>query len=72
MKAVDVGLRVVLFAAAVIAVVVMATSKQTEMVPVPGLPTSVRVPYSAEFTDSPAFVSFLTELPCTRVWLYSI
>ncbi|KAH1089204.1 hypothetical protein J1N35_016461 [Gossypium stocksii] len=69
-SAVDVGLRVVLLAAAVIAVVVMATSKQTEMVPVPGLPTSVRVPFSAEFTDSPAFVYFMAALSTTG--LYSI
>jgi hypothetical protein len=43
-----------LFAASVTAVVVMVTAKQTEIVPVPGLPISV--PLEAKFSDSPAFM----------------
>ena len=53
-SSVDVALRVLLFAASVTAVVVMVTAKQTEIVPVPGLPISV--PLEAKFSDSPAFM----------------
>lgn len=53
-SSVHVALRVLLFAASVTAVVVMVTAKQTEIVPVPGLPISV--PLEAKFSDSPAFM----------------
>ncbi|KAF9678037.1 hypothetical protein SADUNF_Sadunf08G0170200 [Salix dunnii] len=56
----DVALRVLLFAASVTAVVVMVTAKQTEIVPVPGLPISV--PLEAKFSDSPAFIYFISAL----------
>ncbi|GMI72106.1 CASP-like protein 1D1 [Hibiscus trionum] len=69
-SALDFVLRVLLLAASVSAVVVMATSKQTEMVPVPGLPPNIRVPFSAEFNDSPAFIYFMAALSLTG--LYSI
>ncbi|KAJ6430605.1 hypothetical protein OIU84_021906 [Salix udensis] len=53
-SSVDVALRGLLFAASVTAVVLMVTAKQTETVPVLGLP--VRVPLEAKFSDSPAFM----------------
>ncbi|KAJ0477538.1 putative casparian strip membrane protein [Helianthus annuus] len=50
---VDVALRVLLFATALVAIIVMVTSKQTKMIPVaPGLV----VPMTAKFTQSPAFM----------------
>ncbi|KAE8731563.1 CASP-like protein 1D1 [Hibiscus syriacus] len=66
----DVVLRVLLFAASLSAVVVMVTSKQSEMVPVPGLPPNIRVPFSAKFNHSPAFIYFVAALSLTG--LYSI
>ncbi|KAJ6351805.1 hypothetical protein OIU78_007654 [Salix suchowensis] len=59
-SSVDVALRGLLFAASVTAVVVMVTAKQTEIVPVPGLP--IKVPLEAKFSDSPAFVYFISAL----------
>ncbi|KAE8677623.1 Serine/threonine-protein kinase CDG1 [Hibiscus syriacus] len=52
---VDVALRIIVFAAALSSVEVMVTSKQTEVVPVPGLP-GVRLPLQAKFNHSPALV----------------
>ncbi|XP_039037687.1 CASP-like protein 1D1 [Hibiscus syriacus] len=69
-SALDVVLRVLLFAASVSAVVVMVTSKQSEMVPVPGFPPNIRVPFSAKFNHSPAFIYFVAALSLTG--LYSI
>ncbi|XP_065863571.1 CASP-like protein 1D1 [Euphorbia lathyris] len=66
--AVDVGLRVLLFAATVTALVLTVTSKQTELVPVPGL--LVLVPLEAKFTDSPAFIYAVAAL--SVACLYSI
>lgn len=51
---IDVGLRVLLFAATLVSVIVMATAKQTELVSAPGIP--FRVSVKAKFTDSPAFM----------------
>ncbi|XWS08644.1 hypothetical protein CRYUN_Cryun40dG0019400 [Craigia yunnanensis] len=65
---VDVALRVLLFAATLTSLVVMVTSKQTELVPVLGLP--VRVPVPAKFNHSPAFIYFIAALSVTG--LYSI
>ncbi|XVE65669.1 hypothetical protein DITRI_Ditri08aG0018600 [Diplodiscus trichospermus] len=65
---VDVALRVLLLAASVTSVVVMATSKQTELVPAPGF--TFRVPVSAKFNHSPAFIYFIAALSVTG--LYSI
>lgn len=59
-SSVHVALRFLLFAASVTAVVVMVTAKQTEIVPVPGLPISV--PLEAKFSDSPAFLYFISAL----------
>ncbi|KAE8667957.1 CASP-like protein 1D1 [Hibiscus syriacus] len=67
-SALDVVLRVLLLAASVSAVVVMATSKQTEMVPVPGLPPNIRVPFSAKFNHSPAFIYFIAALSLTSLY----
>lgn len=50
----DVVLRVLLFAAALTAVVVMVTSKQTKLVPIPFPP--FRAPLPAKFDHSPAFM----------------
>ncbi|GMJ02035.1 CASP-like protein 1D1 [Hibiscus trionum] len=66
---VDVALRVLLFAATLISVVVMVTSKQTELVPVPGFP-GVRISLQAKFNHSPALVYFVAALSVTG--LYSI
>ncbi|KAL8195761.1 hypothetical protein R6Q57_025514 [Mikania cordata] len=55
----DVALRVLLFATALVAVIVMVTSKQTKLIPVaPGL----AVPVAAKFNHSPAFIYFVAAL----------
>lgn len=51
---IDVGLRVLLFSATLVSVIVMATAKQTELVSPAGIP--IRVSVKAKFTDSPAFM----------------
>ncbi|KAK1390497.1 CASP-like protein 1 [Heracleum sosnowskyi] len=66
---VDVVLRVLLFIGSLTAVVVMVTSKQTELVPVP-FPPFGRLPSTATFTDTPAFVYFVAAL--STAGLYSI
>ncbi|KAK9065579.1 hypothetical protein SSX86_014980 [Deinandra increscens subsp. villosa] len=64
---VDVALRVLLFATALVAVIIMVTSKQTKMIPVaPGLV----VPLDAKFDHSPAFIYFVAAL--SVACLYSI
>jgi len=66
----DVVLRVLLFAAAVTAVVVMVTSKQTKAVRLPLPPLFPVVERSAKFQDSPAFIYFVAALSVAG--LYSI
>ncbi|KAJ0092225.1 hypothetical protein Patl1_25582 [Pistacia atlantica] len=66
----DAVLRVSLFAATLVAVVVMVTSKQTEVVPVPGAPVGVMIPHTAKFHHSPPFVYFVAAL--SVACLYSI
>ncbi|KAE8726358.1 CASP-like protein 1D1 [Hibiscus syriacus] len=66
---VDVTARIFVFAAALCSVVVMVTSEQTEVVPVPGLP-GVRLPLPAKFNHSPALIYFVAALSVTG--LYSI
>ncbi|PIN14367.1 hypothetical protein CDL12_13005 [Handroanthus impetiginosus] len=56
----QVVLRFLLFGAALVAVVVMVTSKQTEMVPVQSPPFQAYV--SAKFNRSPAFIYFVAAL----------
>ncbi|KAL3505783.1 hypothetical protein ACH5RR_031165 [Cinchona calisaya] len=51
---IDVVLRVLLFASALVAVLVMVTSKQTELVQIPFPP--FRAPLAAKFNQSPAFI----------------
>lgn len=51
---VAVALRVLLFAATLVSVIVMATAKQTELVSAPGI--AIRVKVKAKFTHSPAFM----------------
>ncbi|KAK1417889.1 hypothetical protein QVD17_27024 [Tagetes erecta] len=64
---VDVALRFLLFATALVALIVMVTSKQTKMIPVaPGL----AVPLDANFNQSPAFIYFVAALSVAS--LYSI
>ncbi|KAJ8766397.1 hypothetical protein K2173_022456 [Erythroxylum novogranatense] len=63
---VDVALRVVLFAATLVALVVMITSKQTKVLVVQGF----RVPVDAKFDHSPAFVYFVVAM--SVACLYSI
>ncbi|KAK4425759.1 CASP-like protein 1D1 [Sesamum alatum] len=58
--AADVLLRFLLFASAVAAVVVMVTSKQTELIPIPIPP--FLIPRPAKFTHSPAFIYFVAAL----------
>lgn len=50
----DVVLRLLVFASALVSVVVMSTSKQTEMVPTPFPP--YRAPLPAKFNHSPALM----------------
>ncbi|KAJ0593849.1 putative casparian strip membrane protein [Helianthus annuus] len=61
---VDVGLRFLLFATALVAIIVMVTSKQTKLVPFLG------ISIVAKFTQSPAFVYFVAALSVTC--LYSV
>ncbi|KAJ4823075.1 hypothetical protein Tsubulata_009601 [Turnera subulata] len=65
---VHVILRVLLFAAAVTSILVGLTSKQTALVPVPGLP--IRVPVEAKFSDQPAFIYLVAAMFVAA--LYSI
>ncbi|KAL0457309.1 UNVERIFIED_CONTAM: CASP-like protein 1D1 [Sesamum latifolium] len=58
--AADVVLRFLLFASGVVAVVVMVTSKQTELIPIPIPP--FLMPRPAKFTHSPAFIYFVAAL----------
>ncbi|XP_011090848.1 CASP-like protein 1 [Sesamum indicum] len=58
--AADVVLRFLLFASGVVAVVVMVTSKQTELIPIPIPP--FLTPRPAKFTHSPAFIYFVAAL----------
>ncbi|KAK4433944.1 CASP-like protein IN26 [Sesamum alatum] len=64
----EVVLRFLLFASAVVAVVVMVTSKQTKQVPVQIPPFQASVP--AKFNHSPAFIYFVAALSVAG--LYSI
>ncbi|KAL4313227.1 hypothetical protein GQ457_01G031020 [Hibiscus cannabinus] len=66
---VDVALRVLVFAATLTSVVVMVTSKQTELVSVPGFP-GFRLTLQAKFSQSPALVYLVAALSVTG--LYSI
>lgn len=65
----DVGLRVLLLAASIVAVVLMVTSKQTEIIPVPTIP-GLTIANPAKFDDSAAFVFFVAAL--SFAGLYSI
>ncbi|KAK4405651.1 CASP-like protein 1D1 [Sesamum angolense] len=58
--AADVVLRFLLFASGVVAVVVMVTSKQTELIPIPIPP--FLIPRPAKFNQSPAFIYFVAAL----------
>ncbi|KAL0414634.1 UNVERIFIED_CONTAM: CASP-like protein 1D1 [Sesamum radiatum] len=58
--AADVVLRFLLFASGVVAVVVMVTSKQTELIPI-SIPPFL-IPQPAKFTHSPAFIFFVAAL----------
>ncbi|XP_016542229.2 CASP-like protein IN26 isoform X2 [Capsicum annuum] len=53
----DVVLRLLVFASALVSVVVMSTSKQTEIVPIPIPP--YQAPRSAKFNHSPALIYFV-------------
>lgn len=66
--AIDFVLRFLLFASALVAVVVMVTSEQTEMVPVPIPP--FLAPMTAKFKHSPAFIYFIAAFSVAG--LYSI
>ncbi|KAK8548707.1 hypothetical protein V6N13_054514 [Hibiscus sabdariffa] len=66
---VDVALRILVFAATLSSVVVMVTSDQTEVVPVPGSP-QVSLPLQAKFNQSPALIYFVAALSVTG--FYSI
>ncbi|KAK9063861.1 hypothetical protein SSX86_017733 [Deinandra increscens subsp. villosa] len=56
---VDVVLRVILFATALVAVIVMVTSNQTKLIPVaPGM----AIPMAAKFNQSPAFIYYVAAL----------
>ncbi|KAI3730413.1 hypothetical protein L1987_61583 [Smallanthus sonchifolius] len=56
---VDVVLRVMLFATALVAIIVMVTSKQTKLIPVaPGM----ALPIAAKFNQTPAFIYYVVAL----------
>ncbi|KAI3469438.1 hypothetical protein Pfo_026101 [Paulownia fortunei] len=65
---VDVVLRFLLFASALVAVVVMVTSKQTLLLPIPFPPFQIY--RSAKFKHSPAFIYFVAAF--SAAGLYSI
>lgn len=65
---IDVVLRVLLFASAVVVVVVTVTSKQTELVPIPFSPVRALLP--AKFNHSPALIYLVAALSVAG--LYSI
>ncbi|KAL5197372.1 hypothetical protein ABZP36_000884 [Zizania latifolia] len=67
---VDLALRALLFAVTLSALVVLATSKQTVMVPVVLRPPLVFAPVAAKFTHSPALIYLLAALCATC--LYSL
>ncbi|XP_052206723.1 CASP-like protein 1 [Diospyros lotus] len=67
--AADLALRLLLFASAVVAVVVMVTSKQTEMVRWPVAPFPL-LPRAAKFNHSPALIYLVAALSVAG--LYSI
>lgn len=54
-RKIDIIIRVLLFSATLTALIVMVTSDQTEITQLPGAPSPA--PVSAEFSDSPAFMS---------------
>ncbi|CAN4113578.1 unnamed protein product [Withania somnifera] len=56
----DVVLRLLVFSSALVSVVVISTSKQTEIVPTPIPP--YQAPRSAKFTHSPALIYFVAAL----------
>ncbi|XP_010245386.1 PREDICTED: CASP-like protein 1D1 [Nelumbo nucifera] len=66
----DLSLRVLLFASTLVAVVVMVTSKQTELVPVRLLPMPAFGYKAAKFNHSPATIYFVAAL--SVACLYSI
>ncbi|KAJ1288330.1 hypothetical protein BS78_02G081000 [Paspalum vaginatum] len=66
----DVALRALLFAVTLAALVVLATAKQTALVPYPPLAPQVLLPVPAKFKDSPALIYLLVALCVTC--LYSL
>ncbi|PWA96141.1 casparian strip membrane protein [Artemisia annua] len=64
---VDVVLRVILFATALVAIIIMVTSKQTQMIPVA---SSLAIPEAAKFSQIPAFTYYVAAL--SVACLYSI
>lgn len=67
LQVVDVLLRVLLFVTALVAIIVIVTSKQTKLIPVaPGL----AIPLTAKFNQLPAFIYFVAAL--SVACLYSI
>ncbi|CAK9145523.1 unnamed protein product [Ilex paraguariensis] len=66
----DVVLRFLLFAAAVVSVVVMVTSKQTEVAPIqiPIPPFRAQAELQAKFNHSPAFIYFVAALSVAGVY----
>ncbi|KAK2646461.1 hypothetical protein Ddye_021656 [Dipteronia dyeriana] len=58
---VDVALRVLLFSATLVAIILMVTSEESKFVPVP-LSPSLLVKRPAKFTHSPAFIYFVAAL----------
>ncbi|KAI3804637.1 hypothetical protein L1987_26336 [Smallanthus sonchifolius] len=66
---IDVGLRFLLFATALVSVIVMVTSKQTKLFPVPMVP-GLSIAIVAKFNQSPAFIYFVVAL--SVACLYSV
>ncbi|GJX90923.1 CASP-like protein 1 [Tanacetum coccineum] len=64
---VDLVLRVILFASAFVAIIIMVTSKQTKMIPVA---PSLAIPVTAKFSQIPAFTYYVAAM--SVACLYSI
>nr|GEX36355.1 CASP-like protein 1 [Tanacetum cinerariifolium]GEZ55444.1 CASP-like protein 1 [Tanacetum cinerariifolium] len=64
---VDLVLRVILFVSALVAIIIMVTSKQTKMIPVA---PSLAIPVTAKFSQIPAFTYYVAAM--SVACLYSI
>ncbi|XP_044506389.1 CASP-like protein 1D1 [Mangifera indica] len=64
----DVAIRISLYAATLVGIVFMVTSKQTELVAVPGAPVGLKIPLTAKFSQEPAFAYLVIALSITCLY----